>query len=161
MGHAVPQLWVRLRRIKVRYIHHKVWQLKDDSFLFFQMKPLPENSVLLRQCNFCQATFPFLELQVLISHLQYHIENEYQRREEPLACRHKRIRSRKKCQGLFFNIPIEMAFHCVIHCYCYWVVKQSPEHQVALEQTERERNELINHLAQNDLDDAWLFFPQN
>ena len=127
------------------------------------MKVLPENSVLLRQCYFCGATFPYLALQILVSHLQYHIEDKYQRREEPLECRQKRIRSRKRCNGLIFEIPNKMAIHCVLHCYCYWVEKQGPEHEVALEQTEREKNEIISHLAPNDLNDydAWIFFPQN
>ena len=56
-----------------------------------------------------------------------------------------------------------MTVHCVLHCPSYWVEKQGPEHEVALVQTEQEKNAIISHLAQNDLNDydVWIYFPQN
>ena len=55
-----------------------------------------------------------------------------------------------------------MAIHCSEkHCRSFWVQKQGPEHEVALEQTEQEKNEIIRHLSQNDLEEVWIYFPQN
>ena len=128
------------------------------------MKILPADSVLLKQCCFCGATFPYLAMQILVSHLQFHIEDKHQRRNDQIECRQRKMRSRKRCNGLTFEIPSQMAIHCSEkHCHSYWVQKQGPEHEVALEQTEQEKNEIISHLSQNDLDDydVWIYFPQN
>ena len=130
--------------------------------IFFQMRALPPGSVLLKQCFFCRAIFPHLATQIMILHLQFHVEQKHKRRGRQIECRQRKLRSRKQCHGLSFEIPEQMAIHChEKHCRSFWVQEHGPDHEIALQQTKQEKDEMIMHLSQIDMEDVWIYFPPN
>ena len=125
------------------------------------MRPQPQEKLRLTKCTYCNATFPAEHHALLITHIQWHVEEEAVKRRRKLICRQRRRRGRKYCDHEFATPKELAAHHHKKHAMTFWVEEASQQYQLAEQQAKEEKDELIKHISKQEETPNWLFFPTN